>query len=177
MKHYYITLILSLFLIGCEPPHDHAAEEAFERNSKAVMAYIEGFQNESIDYDAIYSKDLTVIRATNFGAKDSTRLAEFMVNDRKGWEKFDFKLITPVNLLPGVDAETHKMDGSVRYYGTWEVTLPATDTTEARVGQLKIYESFEFDDEGKIILQQFYGDGSGLFMYMNGIDNNKAATP
>ena len=168
MKKLYTMVILSIFMVGCQPPPDNSANEAFERNSKTVMAYINGFENENIDYETIYSKKLVVMRVTSFVSNDSTGLPEMMVNDRKGWAKFDFEMMTrPVDLLPGVDIKTKKLDGSVRYYGTWRVTLPATDSTDAKTGVIKLYESFDFDEEGKIIYQQYYGDGSGLFMYLN----------
>ena len=172
MKQFFTLLFITLIFISCQPPEDNSALEAFEKNSKTVMAYIDGFQNESIDYDAIYSKDLVVMRGTSFGSNDSTGLPELKMNDRKGWAKFDFEMITrPVVLLPGVNSETKKLDGSVRYYGTWRVTLPATDSTEAKSGVIKLYESFDFDENGKIVYQQYYGDGSGLFMYLNGISD------
>jgi hypothetical protein len=56
----------------------------------------------------------------------------------------------------------------VRYYGDWQITIPATDSTEARSGVIKYYESFDFDDDGKIIYQQGYGDYGGLFGYLHG---------
>jgi hypothetical protein len=171
-------IMLSGFLFSCQPPVDNSAKEAFERNAATVQAYIDGFEAESIDYDKIYSKQLVVMRGTSFGSNDSTGLAELMINDRKGWAKFDFELLNkPANLLPGVNADTKEMDGSVRYYGTWKVTLPATDSTEAKSGVIKLYESFDFDEDGKIVYQQYYGDGSGLFMYLNGLDHYQTVAP
>jgi hypothetical protein len=168
MKKIYTFTFLSIFIMSCQAPVDNSGMEIFEKNSKTVMRYINGFESENIDYETIYSKQLVVMRGTSFGSNDSTGLPEMMVNDRKGWAKFDFELITrPVVLLPGVDADTKKIDGSVRYYGTWKVTLPATDSTDSKTGVIKLYESFDFDDDGKIVYQQYYGDGSGLFMYLN----------
>ena len=168
MKKFYTLAFLSIFMFSCQPPPDNSAKEAFERNSKTVMAYINGFESENIDYEAIYSKKLAVMRGTSFGSNDSTGLPEMMINDRKGWAKFDFEMVSrPVVLLPGVNIDTKEMDGSVRYYGTWKVTLPATDSTDGKTGVIKLYESFDFDEDGKIVLQQYYGDGSGLFMYLN----------
>jgi hypothetical protein len=169
MKKFYTLLILSSFLIACQPVDD-AAKKTFEKNAKTVQAYIDGFEAESLDYETIYSKHLVVMRGTSFGSNDSTGLPELMMNDRKGWAKFDFELLNkPAVLLPGVDSDTKELDGSVRYYGTWKVSLAATDTTEERHGVIKLYESFDFDADGKIIYQQYYGDGSGLFLYLNNI--------
>ncbi|MBG7631351.1 MAG: hypothetical protein IZT56_13100, partial [Bacteroidetes bacterium] len=69
-------------------------------------------------------------------------------------------------LLPGVDADTKLADGSVRYYSNWEITKTATDSTEAKSGILKMYESFDFDKDGKIIYQQTFGDFTGLMMHL-----------
>lgn len=160
-----MMIFLSVILIGCQAPADNSGMEAFEKNSEAVLKYLDGFQNENLDY-SIYAKKLRVIRGTSFNAKDSTSLAEFMANDRMGWAKYDFKLITPINLLPGVDPVTKKPDGSVRYYGTWEVTLEETDSTNAKSATIRLHESFRFDDEGKIVLQSYYGDGTGLFKHL-----------
>ena len=62
-----------------------------------------------------------------------------MKNDKELWENYDFKLLTdPINLLPGVNADTRLPDGSVRHYSDWQVTLSATDSTEAKSGVIKL---------------------------------------
>jgi len=105
---------------------------------------------------------------TGFGSKDSLGLDELMKMDKQMWATYDFKLLTnPPVLLPGVNPDTKKPDGSVRHYSDWEVTLPATDSTEAKSGKIKLYESFDFDAEGKILFQQVYGDFTGLMMYLH----------
>lgn len=97
--------------------------------------------------------------------------SDVMKNDKKLWENYDFKLLTdPINLLPGVNIDTKLSDGSVRHYSDWQVTLPATDSTEAKSGVIKLYESFDFDADGKIIFQQVYADFTGLFMYLHSRD-------
>ena len=54
MKIIYSFLFASLFFVGCQPKPDNSAKEAFEKNSKTVMAFLEGFQNENLDYTTIY---------------------------------------------------------------------------------------------------------------------------
>ena len=107
-----------------------------------------------------------LFRGTGFTDPDSLSLADIMKQNEQGWKKFDFKLVKDVIMLPGVNVESKKADGSVRYYGDWEVMLPATDSTEAKSGIIKGYESFDFNEEGKIVYSQFYGDTSGLFWYL-----------
>ena len=166
MKSIYSILFLSILFVGCQPKTDNLANEAFKKNSKTVSANLEGWQNENLDY-SMYSKDFAMLE-TGFGtAKDSLSLDEVMANDKKMWETFDFKLLTsPLVLLPGVNANTKLADGSVRYYSSWEVTLPATDSTAAKLGVIKLYESFDFDSEGKIRYQQTYGDFGGLMNHL-----------
>ena len=70
------------------------------------------------------------------------------------WDKYDFALSQPLNFLPGVNPETKKMDGSVRMYFNLTVTLSATQKSVS----IPMYESFDFDEKGKIIYLQYYGD-------------------
>ncbi|MDP2069597.1 MAG: hypothetical protein Q8K04_11625 [Lutibacter sp.] len=166
MKSTYFILFLSMLFIACQPKADNSAQEAFEKNSKTILANLEGFQNENLDY-SMYSKDFAMLE-TGYGApKDSLTLDEMMANDKQMWATFNFKLLnSPPVLLPGVNPDTKLTDGSVRYYSSWEVTLPATDSTAAKTGVIKLYESFDFDAEGKIRYQQVYGDFGGLMGYL-----------
>lgn len=166
MKTFYSILSLSILFIACQPKVDNAANEAFEKNSLTALANIEGFENEAMDY-SMYA-DNFVLYETNFGANDSLNLDDIKSRDAELWEMYDFEMLTdPVVLLPGVNAETKVPDGSVRYYGDWKVTLPATDSTDARSGVMRMYESFDFDADGKILYQQAYADFTGLFMYLH----------
>ncbi|MGM5470612.1 hypothetical protein ACS386_10065 [Flavobacteriaceae bacterium LMO-SS05] len=170
MKLFYSLLGLSIFLVSCQPKADNSANEAFEKNSQTVMANLKGFESENVDYSQ-YAADF-VMRDTGFGAKDSLSLDEVKKSDKEMWATFDFKMVTEPNLLPGVDADTKMPDGSVRHYSDWKVTLPATDSTEARSGVIKLYESFDFDKDGKIIYQQVYGDFGGLMRHLFGHDED-----
>ncbi len=165
MKVVYHALFASAVFIGCQPEEDNSVNEAFEKNSKVVLAELEGWANEKMDYDALYAEN-AVVRPTSFGSADSLRLDEIKANNQEMWDMFDFELVNDIVLLPGVNAETKKADGSVRYYNKWKVTLPATDSTEARSGEIKFYESYDFNAEGKIIYQQGLGDFGGLMEYL-----------
>ncbi len=170
MKTYYLPLCLAILLIGCkaetESKAESSADQAFEQNSKTVLTNLKGFQNENVDY-SMYAKDFRLLE-TGFGAeKDSLSLDDMMASDKGMWEMFDFKMLTnPPVLLPGVNPATGMPDGSVRHYSEWEVTRPATDSTGAQSGHIKLYESFDFDADGKILVQQVYGDFTGLMMHL-----------
>ena len=158
--------LLILLLLGCEKKADDTAQKAFEKNSETVLKNLEGWQNENLDY-SMYADDF-VMRDTGFGSeKDSVGLEEMRSMDKRMWDMYDFRLTSPPVLLPGVNSETKQPDGSVRHYSDWEIILPATDSTEARSGVIKLYESFDFNQEGKIIYQQVYGDFTGIMMYLH----------
>lgn len=181
MKFMYAFLCLSLFLLGCKDANETTTmdpdesemsmDDVFKKNSETVMANLKGWQNEDLDY-SMYASDF-VLLDTGFGAeKDSVSLNEMMDYDKMLWKNYDFKLLTdPPVLLPGVNSDTKKPDGSVRHYSDWEVTRVATDSMPAKSGVLHMYESFDFNEEGKILYQQGYADFTGIMMYLNKKDD------
>ena len=165
MKLIYSVLFVTLLLASCKPKSDSAANEAFEKNSKTVLTYFEGVQTEKVDYSS-FSKDFKSLN-TWFGAKDTISFDEFKIGDSKALKNFNFKLLDSVPVfLPGVNSLTKEVDGSVRIYSTWEISTEKTDSTEAKSGRLKMYESYDFDADGKILYQQGYGDFTGLMNYL-----------
>jgi len=167
MKTISYYLFLAVLFVGCKTEVDNSVQEAFENNSKTALANLEEFESENVDY-SVYADD-AILRQVVFGAeKDSMSVKEMMKSDKALWDRFDLKILTnPIVLLPGVNPETRKADGSVRHYTESELTLPATDSTAARSGVIQLYESYDFNADGKIILQQVYGDFTGLMMHLN----------
>ena len=174
MKIIYSVLTLTVVLLSCNSENKTSAEEEaiasaaelFEANSKTVMANLKGFQNENLDY-SMYADDFAMFETAFSAEKDSLNLEEMKAFDKQMWENYDFKMVNDPVLLPGVKRATTIPDGSVRHYIQWEVTKPATDSTEARSGVIKLYESFDFDENGRIRYQQVYGDFTGLMMHLN----------
>ena len=159
MKLHYTLIFLVGMLYSCQNGVENTAGiDAFEKNSQTVMSYLNGYQKESLDYDALYSENAVMLNTRIGAINDSVTVAEIKVMDQAGWDLYDFEIISEINLLPGVNSVTKKVDGSVRYYGIWRTTKEATDSTEAIQTDLRLYESFDFDESGKIIYQQFYGD-------------------
>lgn len=167
MKTIYAVVLLALFVLGCQQSTDNAAKAMFDKNCETVKANLSGFAAENLDY-SMYAEDAVLFETAVGAEKDSLFLDDIKARDKEIWKYFDFELVTdPVVLLPGVNPETKAMDGSVRYYGDWKVTRPKTDSTEAKSGIVRIYESFDFDEEGKILFQQGYGDFTGLMMHLS----------
>ena len=172
MKLIYSILGMALLLVGCQPPQDNSSNVAFEKNSKTVLANLAGYQNENQDYSQ-YAKDFVMVN-TGFGVKDSLNLEELIEQEKQLWRVYDFKIINdPIILLPGVNTDTKLLDGSVRHYTKWEITLSATDSTEAKSGVFQLYETYDFDAEGKIIFQSAYADFGGLFGYLHSPNSNE----
>jgi hypothetical protein len=159
-------MALLVLFVACQPT-DNSSDEAFKKNSATVKAYLKAFQTENVDY-SVFSNDF-ISRDTGFGGKDTITLAQMKESDKYLFATYDLKLMNfdSLMLLPGVNNITKKPDGSVRYYGDWVVTRPATDSTAAKTGILKAYESFDFDSEGKILFQQIYGDFTGIMTHLN----------
>lgn len=181
MKLMCSLLCLSLFFIGCKDANEKPAtsedemsvDEVFKRNSEIAMANLKGWQDENLDY-SMYADDFVMLD-TGFGAeKDSVTLNEMMEYDKTMWKNYDFKLLTdPLVLLPGVNPDTKEPDGSVRHYSNWEVTRVATDSLPEKTAVIRMYESFDFDEDGKINYQQTYGDFTGIMLYLNAKDDMK----
>ncbi len=170
MKFIYSILCLSIVFAACEEKHedhDDSAHEKFVKNSETVMANLKNWESETVDYSQFAADFVTA--GTGQGSPDSISLDDMKKMDAEFLAMYDFKIVSDsINLLPGVDNETKKMDGSVRHYLDWEVTLPATDSTEARSGIIHFYEYFVFNDEGKIVDQAGYGDFGGLMGHLHG---------
>ena len=130
----------------------------FEKNCETVIAYEEAFCQENIDYEKFYSEN-AVIKGTILGDKDSMYVADRKVAHQALWQKYDFSM-SPLDPLPGVNLETKKMDGSVRMY--FDITITLTKTGKSVT--IPMYNSFDFDDEGKILYLQYYGDFTAAFL-------------
>jgi hypothetical protein len=161
MKNLMYFLFLGAFLTACQAPVDNSANETFAKNSETVKAYLDAWQAESVDY-ATYFNENAWARPTGIGSKDSMSLEEMKANDQRNFATRDFKLQGEISFLPGVNTDTKQMDGSVRFYGLMNVTMPATDSSEAVSADIKFYQSYDFDENGKIMFVQTFGDWGGL---------------
>ncbi|MBT8272367.1 MAG: hypothetical protein KJO77_01085 [Bacteroidia bacterium] len=172
MKTILSIFCIAIFLTGCKDEvalgeYNYKGHEDFETNSETVLKNLKGFQEENLDY-SMYAEDF-IMQDTGFGADpDSLNLAQMQEYDKQLWATYDFKMLTdPPSLLPGVDADTRIPNGSVRHYSDWEVTKVATDSTPAKSGIISLYETFDFDENGKILDQAVYGDFGGLMQYLH----------
>ena len=154
MKKFTIVLFMSLFVMACN--QDKEAMAAFEKNSKTMDLLFKSYANENVDYSKF--NENAVFRGTLFGSKDSLYLDEIKEIHKEFFKIYDVEHLTEFNYLPGVNPETGKIDGSVRMYYDMKVTRTATDSTEEKSVIIPIYESFDFDEEGKALFIQWYCD-------------------
>ena len=168
-----IVLMISLFIgnlttnndsniVSANINSDDKILDIFDKNCKTVIEYEKAFCNENIDYEKFYS-DKAIIKGTTLGSKDSMNVADRKVAHQEMWQKYDFSMSQPLNQLPGVNAETKKMDGSVRMY--FDITITLTENGKSIT--IPMYNSFDFDVEGKIIFLQYYGDFTSAFLSLN----------
>ena len=146
--------IYFLSVIICMSSCTNTSDDLFNKNCETVRDYVKSFCAENIDYDKFYAEN-AIIRGTTLGEFNM----ELDVEDRKiahkqMWEKYDFNVLEPFDILPGVNAETKELDGSARMYTNLQVTL----TENQRSIIIPMYESYDFDENGKIQVFQYFGD-------------------
>ena len=161
MRIFISILSLTFIALACQPPVDNSASEAFEKNSATVQAYLDAWQTENVDYDQFFTED-AMVRPTAVGTPDTVLMADMKSSDIRNWSALDFEIPKDIVFLPGVKPETKEMDGSVRYYGNWKVIIPESDSTERTEIVMKLYQSFDFNEDGKIWFMQSYGDWGGM---------------
>ena len=157
---YSILVIIAAFLFSCTTQNETNniiadVEQKFINNSNSVQAYLNDFVNESIDYKKFFN-DTCKVRGTYFNSEGPTNVDDRISLHKEMWTKYDFAISDSINFLPGVNAETKEMDGSVRFYYDMQVT----NSSNGKSVVIPIYESFDFDDEGKAIYVQWYCDWS-----------------
>jgi len=154
MKKIFYSILLSVFIFSCnsQTESDHTINLSFEKNSETMQALLESYANEDVDYSRF--ADNVVFRGTLLGAPDSLKLDQIKAIHKDFFAKYDVKHMAPFNFLQGVNPETGEADGSVRFYYDMQVT----NSSNGKSVVIPIYESFDFDDEGKAIFVQWYCD-------------------
>jgi hypothetical protein len=155
---YSILVIMTAFLFSCTTQNETNntivdVEQKFINNCNSVQSYLNDFVNESIDYKK-YFNDTCKVRGTYFNSEGPTNVDDRISLHKVMWAKYDFSISDSINFLPGVNAETKEMDGSVRFYFDWTVS----NTENGKSITLPLYMSFDFDNNGKINFYQFFGD-------------------
>ena len=151
-------------LFSCGSPHSDTAA-TFEKNASTIAQVFADFEAESDDFFTHFNAG-AVWRGTGLNAPDTVTLEQVTAKYKAAWAKYDYELISSTNFLPGVNPQTKAVDGSVRGYFEWNISKPATDSTEMKSVRVKVYESFDFNPAGEIIYTQVYGNLVAGYAYL-----------
>jgi len=163
----FVTILVSgyaIIIFGSQSSNSDAIK-TFEQNTKTMDILFESYAKESVDYSQF--ADEVIFKGTTVGSNDSLNLSEIKAIHQDFFSKYDVKYLAPKQYLTGVNADTGQTDGSVRMYYDMEVTLSATDSTDAKSVVVPIYESFDFNEQGKAIYVQWYCDWTGHLAYLD----------
>ena len=157
MKKTILCLSIFYGLISCEQPSGNHPD--FEKNVEIAKKFIKLHEVE--DYktqESLLHNDLLwqppVYGAPQYGKKEHVEAMKMYQT------MFDDITYEARNWLPGVNAETGKLDGSVRTYGSWSGTM----TNSGKSFKGLWYHYLTFDENGKIINGGDFGDATGLIM-------------
>jgi len=160
------SVVTGLFLSSCVSNETAELDERFAKNCEVIRANNAGFTGENQDY-SMYADDFFMVNTNFNGSPDTLRLADLKAEDAYLWEKYDFEFLVEPVLLPGVDSETQEPNASVRFYAPMKITKAATDSTEERTAVVRMYQTFDLNEEGKITIQMYYGDFTAAGIYLN----------
>ncbi len=162
MRNFFLLTIFAL-LSSCKSDVNVQFDitdvnQKFLDNCETVQSYLDDFVNESIDYKK-YFNDTCKIRGTSFNSEGPMTVEARISRHKKLFPKYDFAISDSINFLPGVNAETKQVDGSVRFYFNWTII----NSENSKSVTIPLYMSFDFDENGKFIFQQHFGDISSAF--------------
>lgn len=149
---FFVAALALVFLVSCGTTPDDQNPE-YNENLASMKAMFDGFQNKSID-PALFAEDFVDV-GTGFEEEDRNK-QEAMQQWKMMTRVMDAELVNAI-YLPGIDTLSQRLDGSVRYYGQWKMTMGEAAQT------LKAYGSMEFNDSGKITSFAHYADWTATF--------------
>ncbi len=166
MKKLLSIPILLLLVAACTSKEKKAADEPVNKDSDVKALYEKNLQTIKASIAAFEKEDLTTFASSIAeGAKwhspaygDTVTTAAHCLESLKfftdNWD--NLKLVNP-SFLPGLDSATHEMDGSVRYYGTWEGVHKSGVATS-----VAFYGTYDFNKDGKVTDAAEFFDVGGL---------------
>ena len=150
------SLIIGLFfgLMACNQPQGNHPD--FEANVAIAKKFIQLHQVEDYKTQESLLHDDLIWQPPVYGAPEYGKAAHIEAM-KMYQDMFDNITYEAQNWLPGVNAETGALDGSVRTYGTWK----GTHTETGKTFSLTAYHTMDFK-EGKIIAGGDFFDFGGF---------------
>ena len=170
---FYFTIIIFLASSCAAPANENneavAEEEAveqvetnseseatYERNLANFKALMDAWNNQDVESALTLMADDFIETGTGFGEQDKNK--EEWKTANEGMMTIMKPTLKQAIYLPGIDTVSMEMDGSVRYYGTWNFAVGEKDA------DLKVYGTADFNDEGLITSLAHYADFSMTMM-------------
>lgn len=173
MKNIIYCTIFSCILISCnnsskqvDNSEESAAVEQAETSSDIKTTYDRNLANfktlldawNNQDVEAAYNLMADDFMETGTGYGEPNRNKEEWKAGNEGMMAIMKPTLKQAIYLPGIDTVSLEMDGSVRYYGTWNFAVGEKDA------DLKVYGTADFNDEGLITSLAHYADFSMTMM-------------
>lgn len=165
MKKLFFYSVCSLLIVACnnKPKTDDAASKKsddmkalYQKNLADLQAGFAAFEKGDLDAWSATVADSAIWNSAAYGdtVHSKAHWKESLKYYVDNWT--NIKLNNPV-FLPGLDSLTHEMDGSVRYYGTWDAVHKSGVKTS-----LNAYGTYEFNKDNKVVNGSDYFDVGGL---------------
>ena len=166
MRKLLFLSVISLLAISCNSNEKKEGDATsknddgqalYDQNLAVVKNCLTAFENKNLtDFFANVADSVKWISPV-YG--DNVHTKAHWTESLKYWtDNWDSLHLNNANFLPGLDSTTHKIDGSVRYYGRWDGVHKATGIHT----QVRIYETYEFNKDHKIVNDAQYFDVGGL---------------
>lgn len=156
MRLFFLSLVGAAVLASCNAPCPECPEAdltAYEKNQATMEAMFAGFAEGKVD-PSMFAEDF---KDVGTGLNESDRgKAEAM----EQYSMFTSMLTMDLEeamYLPGVDTVNFALDGSVRYYGKWNMQMGEASQ------RLMTYGSMNFNAAGEITELAHYADWTATF--------------
>ena len=172
MKKIFFTLLLGGLVASCtdnsatgnEAATENAAtstdntdiKATYEANVASFEKLCKAWGEQDLEGALNLMADDFMERGTGLGEPDRTK-DEWKANN-EAMMSIMKPTLKQALFLPGVDTTTLAMDGSVRYYGTWNFASGEKNL------DCKVYGSADFNDEGLMTTLTHYADFGATMM-------------
>ena len=156
MKNLLILSAAILLMASCNQPTVECPEvdmAAYEKNKTTVQTMFSNFQQGIVD-STIYASEFIDV-GTGFNESDKGK-EEAIENYNVMMSMLKMNLQNAI-FLPGIDTVNFEVDGSVRYYGEWQMQMGEASQ------QLKAYGTMEFNEAGEMTNLAHYADWTATF--------------
>jgi hypothetical protein len=165
MKKLLLFSIISLSLFACsdkDKKEDDSSKKndemkaTYEKNLASLKNGIAAFEKGDVDGWAANVADSAVWNSPSYGdtVHSKAHWKESLKYYIDNWTNLKLNNAT---FLPGVDSATQQLDGSVRYYGSWDAVHKSGVVTK-----VSFYGTYDFNKDNKIINGSDFFDVGGL---------------